>query len=104
MTDWRTRLLEAVDKDGRSDRAISLAAKVGPNFVNELRNTPKEPSVQKVALVAGELGLSLSYLFSGIQLSAEDEEAVQVFLSLSPESRQNLLGIARQLAKAAPGA
>lgn len=63
---WKTRLLKAVDEDPRSDRAISLATGLGVNTVNELRNTSKSPSIDKVLKVSEELGLSLGYLFLGI--------------------------------------
>lgn len=99
MEDWRERLLEAVKVDGRSDRAISQAAKLGVNFVNELRNGKKQPRVDKVIRLANELGLSLGHVFSGADLSAQDEGDLRLFLSLSPESRQTILTLARQITK-----
>jgi hypothetical protein len=60
MDDWVNRLLLAAEKDGRSDRAISLAAGLGPNFLNELRNLNKAPTVPKVVALANELNVSLS--------------------------------------------
>lgn len=98
MKNWRTRLLAAIDKDGRSDRAISLAAKLGPNFVNELRNTDKEPGVGKVIKLADELKLSSTYVFTGVNLTPEDQELLELFLKLSPESRTSLVALAQQLA------
>lgn len=100
MTGWRGRLLQAVDKDGRSDRALSLAAGLNQNFVNELRNTDKEPSVEKVLKLIAVLNVSISHVFSGVEMDGEDEELLQTFLELKPEGRQTVLGIARQLPKA----
>lgn len=71
---WKTRLLRAVDEDPRSDRAISLATGLGVNTVNELRNTDKSPSIDKVLKLSEELGLSLSYLFWGAE---EDREPIR---------------------------
>ncbi|WP_010660239.1 helix-turn-helix domain-containing protein [Brucella anthropi] len=68
---WKSRLLKAVDEDPRSDRAISLATGLGVNTVNELRNTDKSPSIEKVMKLSEELGVSLAYLFWG----AEDDKA-----------------------------
>lgn len=68
---WKTRLLKAVDEDPRSDRAISMAIGLGVNTVNELRNTDKSPSIEKVMKLSEELGVSLAYLFWG----AEDDKA-----------------------------
>lgn len=97
MDDWRSRLLRAVEADGRSDRAVSLAAKLGVNFVNELRNRDKEPGVEKVIRLARTLGLSLGYVFSGVDISARDEADLQLFLSLPDEQRQTILHLARQI-------
>lgn len=68
---WKSRLLKAADEDPRSDRAISLAVGLGVNTVNELRNTNKSPSIDKVMKLAEELGLSLSYVFSGDEPDAQ---------------------------------
>lgn len=97
MEEWRGRLLDAVKADGRSDRAISLTAGLGPNFVNELRNQTKEPGVNKVVRLAHTLGLSLSFVFSGADLSAQVEADLALFLSLSPASRKAILDLAQQL-------
>lgn len=102
MVNWRTRLIEAVDKDERSDRAISRAAGLGPNFVNELRRSEKSPSVDNVIALIRQLGLSEAYVFSGFELSGADAELMRVFLALSPSNREALLVLARQLASTAP--
>ncbi len=62
---WKTRLLKAVDEDPRSDRAISLATNMGVNTVNELRNTDKSPSIDKVLKLSEVLNIDLGYLFWG---------------------------------------
>jgi transcriptional regulator with XRE-family HTH domain len=100
MEDWRTRLIQAVDADGRSDRAISEASGLGVNFVNELRKGEKEPGVNKVIKLAATLNLSLGFVFNGAEISARDEADLKVFLSLSPENRQSILSLARQLVTA----
>jgi transcriptional regulator with XRE-family HTH domain len=84
---WRTRLLEAIDASGRSDRDISRAAKLGQNAVNELRNTAKQPSVEKVIKIAEEVGVSLSYLFLGIEASAEDDRFLKLLSAASQQER-----------------
>lgn len=61
---WRERLLAAIDEDGRSDRAISLAAGLGPNFISQMRGTksaaPKKPNIEYVRRLAAVLGKELS--------------------------------------------
>lgn len=97
MEDWRKRLLAAVDADERSDRALSVAAGLGVNFVNELRTSSKASRVDKVLALAKTLNLSLGHVFSGFDLSAEDEADLSLFLSLSPESRKAILVLAQQI-------
>lgn len=62
--DWRERLLAAIDADERSDRAISLAAGLGPNFVGQMRGSktapPKNPSIEHITKLARALNLPLA--------------------------------------------
>lgn len=91
--DWKRRLLEAIDRDPRKDRAISLAAKLGPNFVGQLRNSNKEPGIEKVLKLAAEVNLSLSELFLGKVISREDEEFLCLLLQAHPELQRSVLTI-----------
>ena len=86
---WKHRLLKAVDADSRSDRAISMAAKLGPNFVNELRNTDKEPGADKLMRLIAELGVSASEILLDVEITPEDEEYLRLLKSL-PESERAL--------------
>lgn len=95
MPDWRERLIAAVDADPRSDRAISLAAKLGPNFVNELRNTEKEPGIKKVLKLANELGVSLAQLFLGGDITPEDEEFLDLLRGSTEAERDGFLQVLR---------
>lgn len=97
MEEWRTRLIQAVDADGRSDRAISEASGLGVNFVNELRKGEKEPGVNKVIRLAETLSLSLGFVFSGADVSAQEEADLKTFLALSPGNRAAILTLARQI-------
>ena len=92
---WKTRLLQAIDNDGRSDRAISTAANLGVNFVNEFRNKAKEPSVEKILKLAAELKLSVTYLFLGRDLSKDDEDLLLVLQSLPVSAKEGLLAALR---------
>jgi len=96
---WKTRLLKAVDDDGRSDRAVSVAAGLGVNFVNELRNTEKEPSIQKVLKLAAELNLSLIHLFLGREITKDDEDLLFVLQSLPEDAKVGLLTALRAAKK-----
>lgn len=73
--DWKERLLTAIDADGRSDRAISLASGLGPNFVQQMRGTkavaPKKPNIEYVRRLAATLGKELSEIVGQTEDDAE---------------------------------
>lgn len=72
---WKQRLLKAIDEDGRSDRAISLAAGLGPNFISQMRGTkaagPKKPNIEYVRKLADALGKDLSSIIGEAEDNAE---------------------------------
>lgn len=72
---WKERLLKAIDEDGRSDRAISLAAGLGPNFIGQMRGTkaasPKKPNIEYVRKLAAELGKELSSIIGQTEDDAD---------------------------------
>jgi len=83
---WRVRLLAAIKTDGRSDRAISLAAGLGPNFIGQMRGTatsaPKNPSIENVAALA----LALKIPLASIIVEAEDQlRAALLAFGVHPE-------------------
>jgi transcriptional regulator with XRE-family HTH domain len=92
--DWKERLIEAIKADGRSYRAISTAAGLGPNFVNQLLNYEKEPAAKHVIMLAKALNMSLSYLFVGNdEVTAEHEELFRLLQGSTPEGRALALQI-----------
>ncbi|MCO5092639.1 XRE family transcriptional regulator [Bosea sp. (in: a-proteobacteria)] len=94
--DWRQRLLNAAEKTGRSDRSISLAANLGPNALNEIRNTSKEPSVERTLKLIEEIGVSRSYVFLGIEITPDVEEIVELLGRASPLARQGFAAFLRE--------
>lgn len=65
---WRTRLKEVVEADGRSLRAISQAAGFGENYLQQMLKDQKDPSFTKLAKVLSELGPNATfYVTSGMK-------------------------------------
>ena len=93
---WLQRVRAAIEEDGRSLRTISEAAGLGPNYVSEMLRG-KEPGVDKLVRLAQALGVSASYLVTGLDMSAEHEEALQRLTRLSPEKQRVVLDLIRSL-------
>lgn len=96
MEAWRQRLLDAVDRDPRSDRAISLATGLGVNAVNELRNTAKKPSVEKVLKIANEVNASLAFIFLDIEISPDEEAFLKLLGGADPDVRSSVETLLRR--------
>lgn len=54
--DWRERLREVLKSDGRSMRAISAAAQVGENYLQQMLKDEKDPGFSRLARVLSALG------------------------------------------------
>lgn len=94
---FTTRLMNAIDADGRSDRAISLAAGLGENYVNQMRLYGKEPSIICAGKLADALNVSLAYVLLGTEITRRDEEFVQLLREVPPHGRQAVLQLLRSM-------
>lgn len=98
--EWRSRLKKAIQADGRKPRTVSLAAKLGPNYLGEVLKKGKVPGIDKLLRLCSELNVSATYILSGADVSPQSEE-MQTILSRLPSDRQEtLLTLARQLQEA----
>lgn len=88
---WKTRIIAAIDADARSDRAISLSAQLGENFVNQLRNTNRSPSIENLEKLIDVLNLSHSYVFLGYDISSLSEDLLTALHCMPNDSKEALL-------------
>jgi len=79
---WRERLKEVIEADGRSLRAISMAAGYGENYVQQMLKNKKQPSFPRLAKVLSVLGASATlYVTSGLRLTPEAEQFLRLVIS-----------------------
>lgn len=101
---WFDRLKEAIESDPRSPRAISLAAKCGPNYVQQMLKEGKEPGSDRLARLLDVLGTSgAMYVLAGIRMSDDDRELLKAITPLSPELRASALRFLTELAASGSG-
>jgi transcriptional regulator with XRE-family HTH domain len=91
---WRDRLSKAVSDSGKSMRAVSLAAGLGPGYVHSILKDEKDPTIENLIAVANATGVSLSYLLYGFEVSPETEEVLQL-LESRPGQRSAILQLLR---------
>ena len=97
---WRSRLIERMDASGMSDRSISAAAGLSPNYVNHIRRLGKAPGVDVLISICAAIGVSLTYVMTGADIDPETEEVLSLFSRLPDSDRQLFLDFLRRL----PGA
>lgn len=96
--DWKSRLLATIKEKKTSQRHVSLAAGLGPGYVNSWFNKEqKEPTVENLLKVCEVLNVSVSYILFGVQMSAETEQILHL-LEKNPDTRDAVLKILRPAA------
>ena len=91
---WFTRLATAIEADTRSKRDISLAAKLGPNYVQQMLKNGKQPTVENLMSLLEVLGYAkMFFVLTGVEFDDEDEEFIRVAMSFPPGLRRKLKGL-----------
>lgn len=92
--DWKQRLRSAIDATGKSDRALSMAAGKAPGYIHSIFVEDKDPSISNLIALCDVIGVSLSQVLYGVEISPETEE-ILALLEASPESRAAILALLR---------
>lgn len=96
--DWVQRLQKAIRADGRSARAISVAAGLGVNYVQQFLKDGKEPGSDRLARLLDVLGKQSSlYVLTGISASEDDLRFLAVASRIRPEVRDQALSVLEAL-------
>lgn len=77
-----------------SSRAVSIAAGNGPGYVHSILTEGKDPSVSNLIAICEVLGVSLSKILYGFDISPETEE-ILARLEGDPSARPALLALLR---------
>ncbi len=94
-SEWRARLEDAIEKSGRSKREISLAAGKGAGYVHSVLKEGKDPTIDNLIAICGVIGVSLTQILYGVQMSQETEEILSLIES-NPNMRSGILQILRE--------
>jgi hypothetical protein len=94
---WRDRLMKSIEADGRSPRAISLAAKLGPNYLTQMIERGTAPSTPALVSLCDALGISLTYVFTGANMTPDQEELLRLSAEMQDHQKDLLVEMARQL-------
>lgn len=100
-TSWRERLAEAIERSGKSERSVSLSIGRAAGYVHGILKNGKEPGIDSFAALASELGVSLSWLLYGTEMSGNSERLLQIFAVLSDDQQADFLRMAESVASVA---
>lgn len=97
---WANRLKTAIDEDGRSMRAISLAAGLGPNYLEQTFSRGSAPTQNKLAAVMEQLGQEASiYIYTGVRANAQTIEYLNLLAEAPDDLRASTLDLLRKMAR-----
>lgn len=100
---WFDRLLDAVRRDGRDMKAISLSAGLGENYVQQMVKDRKKPKINTLVRLLKALGRADTlYIITGTQFSEADRQLLEVASALDDDGKQALIGAFAVLAATQP--
>lgn len=87
---WYTRLLEAIEADGRSYKQLSAAIGHGQNYIQQMIKDAKEPGADKLAKLLDELGEDAAlYVMTGVRIEEDDLALLENLKSLPKDAQRN---------------
>lgn len=89
---WRERLADALKASGKSKRAVSLATGMGAGYLHSVLAEGKDPSVDNLAKVCEVIGVSMTQVLYGFDISPETERLMRA-AEASKETRDHLLAL-----------
>jgi transcriptional regulator with XRE-family HTH domain len=100
---WFDRLLDAVRRDGRDMKAISLSAGLGENYVQQMLKDRKKPKINTLVRLLKALGRADTlYIITGAGFSDVDRQLLEVAGALDDEGKRALIGAFVALAATQP--
>jgi len=89
---WFDRLLNAVERDGRDKKAISQAAGLGENYVQQMVKDRKKPKIDSLVKLLAALGRADTlYIVTGTEFTDEDRRLLSVASQLDDEGKRALI-------------
>lgn len=99
---WFERLVDAINADGRDLKTLSLKARCGPNYVQQMIREGKRPGVDRFVRLLSVLGREKAlYIIMGQHMTPEGEEILRLSSQLAPEVQKGALQFLRTLPKPA---
>lgn len=98
---WFDRLVDAILRDGRDMKAISLAAGLGQNYVQQMVKDRKKPKIDTLVRLLNELGRADTlWIITGQEFTDEDRRLLEIAASLEDDGKRKLIEAFAALAAA----
>lgn len=95
---WRQRLKAVIEQSGRSQGDIAVSCGLSRGYFTNILRDGKEPTIGNLIAISQELGISLSKILYGYEVSPETEEILQI-IENNPDLRDGILKILKTQAK-----
>lgn len=96
---WRRRLEDAIKDKGRTKRDISLKVGKGAGYVHSILSEGKDPTIENLIAVCQELGVSLTWIVYGFEISPQTERILSL-IEQNPDDRAAVLQLLLKQEKA----
>lgn len=98
---WRNRLIQAIERSGKSQRAIAQAAGLSPGYLGSILKEGKDPSLSRILKVIDQTDASLYWVLYGIEMSKEEQELLRSYARFTSDQKEAFLRLAASTAATA---
>lgn len=95
--EWRQRLSEAIERSGKTPRAVSLAAGCSAGYLHGILKEGKEPGLERLMKISEVVETSLTQIILGIDLTLTQERLLLLLSGLPDDQKELLLRMAEEL-------
>lgn len=98
---WRERLREAIKASPHGTTTISTRAGLNTSYLRKLLETNQAPNLRALTSICEVLGVSVSWITEGRQVSEETDRIVNAYLNLPPNLREMAVQMLEAIARGA---
>lgn len=99
---WKKRLADGVAKSGRSQREVSLSAKLNPGYLHSILKEGKDPTVGSLFAICEAAGINIHFVLGGFDITPKKQRYLELLSDADKKDQRlisHLLGLKQKLPK-----
>lgn len=103
VSNWKARLKDGIKANKKSQRAVSIAAGLGPGYVNDMIKNDKDATIGHLLAVCRAAELSIYKVLGDFDITPQTEEFLRLLTNADEATQQSILHLLQTARREAPG-